>query len=409
MRKQAKKVIINDPIYGTIDLPYPILLSCINHPYFQRLRGIQQSGLASFVFPGATHTRFSHSIGAMHLMNKAILSLKQKGVAITEKEREAAMLAILLHDVGHGPFSHALEFSLVKGVSHEEISSLIFTRLNTIFEGKLQLAQEIFNFQHPKRFLCQMVASQLDMDRLDYLQRDSFYSGVAEASIGAVRLIEALEVKKGRLCINEKAIYSLEQFLLARKIMYLQVYMHKSVIGLEGLLVRALKRAKELVQKGEKITASPALHFFLKEEIGLEDFHKNQQILEDFFTLDDAQIWVAIRSWAQHPDYILSQLSSQILHRELQKVEVSATPFSLAYIESIREKIQKKYAIQADEVFYFLVQRTENFSVYNPKDGLYILQKNGKLAELYQKGHEMGLSITEKMVTKHFLGYPRIL
>lgn len=402
-----RKMTVNDPIYGMIYLPYPLLSDLIDHPYFQRLRNIQQSGLASFVFPGATHTRFAHSIGATHLMNRAIMALRQKNIDITETERQAALIAILLHDVGHGPFSHALEYSLVGGISHEDISAIVAKKLNETFDGKLNLSQDIFAFNYPKRFLSQMVSSQLDMDRLDYLQRDSFYSGVDEASIGAIRLIDSLDVQNQTLCLDEKAIYSLEQFLLARKIMYLQVYLHKTVIGVEGLLVRILKRAKFLAQKGEVLFASPALQFFLKEQVTLRDFQTEQKILVDFLSLDDAQIWSAIRVWTTHSDFILSDLSARLMDRKLHKIEVSAEPFALSYLEEVRNKVQKKFKLAPEEVDYYCLERAENFEVYNPKEGLYILQKDGKMTELYQKGKAMGLSITEKTVSKYFLGYPR--
>ena len=400
-------MMINDPIYGMIYLYYPLLLDLINHPYFQRLRNIQQSGLASLVFPGATNTRFAHSIGATHLMDRTIMVLRGKNIEITEKERQAALIAILLHDVGHGPFSHALEYSLVEGISHEDISLIVSKKLNETFDGKLNLSQDIFSFNYSKNFLSQMVSSQLDMDRLDYLQRDSFYSGVNEASIGVIRLIDSLDVQDQTLCLDEKAIYSLEQFLLARKIMYLQVYLHKTVIGAEGLLVRILKRAKFLAQKGMSLFASPALQFFLKEQIILADFQKEEKILVDFLSLDDAQIWSAIQVWTTHSDFILSDLSTRLIHRKLHKIEVSAEPFLPSYLEEIRNKIQKKFKLSPEELDYYYLERIENFEVYNPEESLYILQKDRKITELYQNGKAMGLSITEKSVSKYFLGYPR--
>ncbi len=405
-----KKKIINDPIYGFVTIPGELIYDLINHPYFQRLRRIKQLGLTNLVYPGALHTRFHHAIGAMHLMQDAIQTLKQKNVDISAAEEEAVLIAILLHDIGHGPFSHALEHSLVNGISHETISSLFMSRLNEAFSGKLSLAIQIFNNQHKKKFLHQLVSSQLDMDRLDYLKRDSFFTGVSEGVISSDRIIKMLAVVKNELVVEHKAIYSIEKFLIARRLMYWQVYLHKTVLSAENLLVNILKRAKELSAKGEILFATPALQFFLQKNYTINDFKKDKNILQQFSKLDDHDVVASIKVWSEHEDKILSRLCLQILERKLFKVEIQNAPISKKLITTLTQKVSRLYGISKKEAHYFVFTDTVNNSAYSAKSiHINILMKNGKLVDVADASDLLNIQSLSKPVTKHFICYPKDL
>ena len=345
MSKLNKKKIFNDPIYGFITINHEIIFDLIEHPYFQRLRRIKQLGLTHLVYPGALHTRFHHALGTMHLMQKAIDVIRSKGHDINTKEAEAVSIAILLHDIGHGPFSHALEHSIVNGISHEEISTLFMDELNKEFKGKLDLALKIFRNQYKKKFLYQLVSSQLDMDRLDYLRRDSFYSGVSEGVISTDRIITMLNVKKDELAIDEKGIYSIEKFIIARRLMYWQVYLHKTVLSAENLSVNILKRAKELALKGEEMYCTPALKEFLYHQHDLKAFKNNPSLLKTFAELDDIDIMASVKIWAKHQDKTLATLCNMMLNRNLYKIKLQAKKFTKSEIDVVKLKIKKSQSI----------------------------------------------------------------
>ena len=319
----SKRRVINDPVFGFINIPNEFIYDIIQHPYLQRLNRIRQLGVTSFVYPGAQHTRFHHSIGAMYLMNEALKSLKEKGHDISDDEYDGALAAILLHDVGHGPFSHILEYTLVKNIHHEEISLLLMQQLNEEWNGKLQTAIEIFTDTYPKHFLHQLVSGQLDVDRLDYLRRDSFFTGVNEGNIGSARIIKMMDVRNDRLVIDSKGIYSIENFLLSRRLMYWQVYLHKTAVAAEKMLINTLTRAKELASQGEKLFASPSLSYFLEKDATLADFENNGEALQHFVNLDDSDIWSALKVWTSHPDKVLSLLSNGMVNRKLFKIEIT--------------------------------------------------------------------------------------
>lgn len=403
-----KRKIINDPIYGFVTIPNDLIYDLINHPYFQRLRRIKQLGLTNLVYPGALHTRFHHAIGAMHLMQEAILTLKQKDVAVTDDEEQAVLIAILLHDIGHGPFSHALEHSLVKGVSHETISSLLMDKLNKEFKGKLGLAIKIFNNEHKKYFLHQLVSSQLDMDRLDYLKRDSFFTGVVEGIISSDRIIKMLNVVDNKLVVEQKAIYSIEKFLIARRLMYWQVYLHKTVLSAETLLVNILKRAKELSSKGADLFATPTLKLFLEHDFTQKDFEKDPTLLDKFSKLDDNDIVAAIKVWSEHKDKILSRLCMNLLNRKLLKVELQNTPIPASQKNELIKKVCTVYGIERKDAGYFVFTDTVNNSAYNANSfNINILMSNGKLMDVADASDLLNLQSLSKRVTKHFICYPK--
>src|ERR1035437_1347350 len=340
-----KRKIINDPIYGFVTLPDDFIYELINHPYFQRLRRIKQLGLTNLVYPGALHTRFHHAIGAMYLMMEAVKELQSKQIEITKEEAQAANIAILLHDIGHGPFSHALEHAIVQGVNHEVLSSLLMQQLNKQYKGKLSLAIKIFNNQYKKKFLHQLVSSQLDMDRLDYLRRDSFFTGVSEGVISSDRIIKMLYVKNDELAVEEKGIYSIEKFIIARRLMYWQVYLHKTVVAAENMLVNILKRAKELSNKGEDLFATPALSVFLKNNYGKKDFLSNTKLLDTFALLDDYDIFSSIKVWMKHPDKILSTLCKYLVERKLFRIEMKKEKIDVSYKKQLVKKAMKLYKV----------------------------------------------------------------
>lgn len=403
-----KKKIINDPIYGFVTLPNNLIYDLINHKYFQRLRRIKQLGLTNLVYPGALHTRFHHAIGAMHLMQEAILTLKNKDIKITHDEENAVLAAILLHDIGHGPFSHALEHSLVKGVSHETISSLIMTKLNKELKGKLDLAIKIFNNNYHKPFLHQLVSSQLDMDRLDYLKRDSFFTGVSEGVISSDRIIKMLNVVRGELVVEHKAIYSIEKFLIARRLMYWQVYLHKTVLSAETLLVNILKRAKELSGRGEKLFATPTLQLFLENSFTKSDFEKHTHLLDKFAELDDHDIVASIKVWSKHSDFVLSNLCGNLLERKLYKIELSNKKPNKNYIKQMHKAIYNKYKLTKTEADYFVFEGTVNNSAYNAnKFTINILLSDGKLLDVAKASDQLNIQSLSKKVVKYYVCYPK--
>lgn len=405
-----KRKIINDPIYGFVTLPNNLIYDLINHPFFQRLRRIKQLGLTNLVYPGALHTRFHHAIGAMHLMQEAVLTLKQKGIKITNEEENAVLVAILLHDVGHGPFSHALEHSIVKGVNHETISSLIMQRLNKEFKGQLNLALDIFNNKYKKEFLHQLVSSQLDMDRLDYLKRDSFFTGVSEGVVSSDRIIKMLNVVNNQLVIEHKAIYSIEKFLIARRLMYWQVYLHKTVLSAETMLVNILKRAKELSANKIELFATPNLSLFLKNDFTKIDFEKNPDLLNYFTELDDTDIYASIKVWAKHSDFVLSNLCSNILNRKLYKVEISSSKIKPNNYNAMIAKACKKYNITKKEAEYFVISNSVNNSTYNStKFKINVLFNDGKMLDVAKASDHLNIQSLSNIVTKYFLCYPKDL
>jgi HD superfamily phosphohydrolase len=403
-----KKKIFNDPIYGFITINHDIIFDLIEHPYFQRLRRIKQLGLTHLVYPGALHTRFHHALGTMHLMQKAIEVIRSKGHAITEKEAEGVSIAILLHDIGHGPFSHALEHSIVNGISHEEISTLFMDELNLEFKGKLDLALKIFRNKYPKKFLHQLVSSQLDMDRLDYLRRDSFYSGVSEGVVSTDRIITMLNVKNDELAIDEKGIYSIEKFIIARRLMYWQVYLHKTVLSAENLSVNVLKRAKELALNGEELFCTSALREFLYNQHNLDSFKQSPDLLKIFAELDDIDIMASVKAWKTHPDKTLSLLSTMLLNRNLYKIQLQNEKFDKAEIEKISKQIKTKLKLSDKELDYFVFQGSIINNAYNPKmDKINILLKNGKMLDIKEAADTFNISALSKSVKKWFLCFPK--
>jgi uncharacterized protein len=405
--RNNKKKIINDPVYGFITIPDEIIFDILEHPHMQRLRRIMQLGLSHLVYPGANHTRFHHVLGAMHLMSQAVSTIRRKGHEITVDEERAVCLAILLHDIGHGPFSHALEYDIVCGVSHEEISSFFIEELSKEFDGQLDMALLIFQNKYSKPFLHQLVSSQLDMDRLDYLNRDSFYSGVSEGIIGTDRLIEMLNVRDGQLVLEEKGIYSIEKFIVARRLMYWQVYLHKTVVSAEFMLIHALRRAKFLAKRGDGVFASPALAFFMQQDITENDFHQRKEVLENFAQLDDYDIWSAIKVWQSHPDIILSQLSKSLVNRKLFKIVISKDPFSDERITAERKRVQDQYGLANDEVDYFVYSDILTNKAYNQdKQNINLLMKNGDIIDLTKASDNLNISALAQPVEKYFLCFP---
>lgn len=404
-----KKKIVNDPVYGFITIPHELIYDVIEHPYFQRLRRIKQLGLTHLVYPGALHTRLHHVLGAMHLMDKAISNIRRKGHEITIEEEEAVMLAILLHDIGHGPFSHALEHDIVSHVGHEEISSFFIERLSQAFNGKLDLALRIFKNEYPKKFLHQLVSSQLDMDRMDYLNRDSFYSGVSEGKIGSDRIIEMINVVDGELVVEEKGIYSIEKFIVARRIMYWQVYLHKTVVAAEFMLIHILRRAREIMREGRSLFCNPALEFFMTNTITAADFRDNPEVLEKFSQLDDYDIMGAIKVWQFDEDRVLSELSKRLVNRQLFKIEVAKEPFSAERIQEIRAAVQTSLSLTKEQAEHFVYSDVLTNNAYNEeRENIKVLMKNGDLIELSQASDNLNISALTTPVEKYFLSYPAL-
>ena len=382
----------------------------IEHPYFQRLRYIKQLGMTHLVYPGALHTRFHHALGAMHLMGMAIETLRNKGHEISREEEEAVIIAILLHDVGHGPFSHALEEVIVEGISHEDISTMLMNKLNVQFNGRLTMAIDIFNGAYPRQFLHQLVSSQLDMDRMDYLNRDSFFTGVSEGVISSDRIIKMLNVKDDHITIEEKGIYSVEKFLIARRLMYWQVYLHKTVIAAEQLLAKILKRSRELALNGEPVFTTPALNHFLKKPISRDAFMNEDHHLEAFATLDDTDIMAAVKVWATDKDFVLAKLCRDMVHRDLYKVDITNEPPNKQLIATLTERAIKKYGINEYEASYFVFEDTIRNNAYKPGDGnIRILMKDGTIKDITAASDNSNLEALAKTVKKYILCYKKEL
>jgi HD superfamily phosphohydrolase len=407
--RNNKKKIINDPVYGFITIPDEFIFDLIEHPFVQRLRYIKQLGMTHLVYPGALHTRFHHVIGAMHLMQQAIQSIRRKGHEILPEEERAALIAILLHDIGHGPFSHALEYDIVSGVSHEQISAYFLQRLaeeHADGQDDLERALLIFRNRYPKKFLHQLVSSQLDMDRLDYLNRDSFFTGVSEGIIGTDRIIEMLTVVNDQLVVEEKGIYSIEKFLVARRVMYWQVYLHKTVVSAEFMLINTLRRAKELVKRGENVFASPALAFFLKNDVTEADFENDPKVLETFARLDDFDIMGAVKVWRDHPDKVLSILSGNLVDRRLHKVEISKDPFGPDRIRMEQEIIRQEYDLSDEEVNYFVYSELLTNNAYNQTNqNINLVLKNGAIVDVSKASDNLNISALARPVEKYCLCY----
>ncbi len=406
----VKRKILNDPVYGFITVYNELLFSLIEHPSFQRLRRIKQVGMSHLVYPGALHTRFHHALGAMHLMSLAISALREKGIAITDAEAEAAQVAILLHDIGHGPFSHSLEYAIVKNVNHEVISALLMQRLNAEFGGKLSLAIEIFEGRHPKRFLHQLISGQLDMDRLDYLSRDSFYTGVSEGVVSNQRIIKMLYVHEDQLVVEQKGIYSIEKFIMARRLMYWQVYLHKTVVAAEKLLINILRRAKHCAHMGMELFGSPALRYFLYKEVGRSEFENDPTVLDTFIQLDDFDIMGAIKVWQQSPDAVLAMLCQNLVNRRLPRVVLSKEPFPAKMLAPIREHLLAQSGYSADTLQYFFeVDEIVNHAYAPGAQGIYLLNKDGSLTDFAQATDNPGYYLGNESVKKYVLYVPKEL
>ena len=405
-----KKKIFNDPVYGFVTIPSDLIYDIIEHPYFQRLRRIKQLGLTDFVYPGALHTRFHHALGAMHLMSITLDHLRSKRVHISDDEYEAALCAILLHDVGHGPFSHALEDTILKDIPHESLSILIMQRLNEEFDGALDLTLQIFQNQYHRRFFYQLVSSQLDIDRLDYLNRDSFFTGVSEGTIGADRIIKMLTVVDDQLLVEEKGIYSIENFLSARRLMYWQVYLHKATVSAEKMFIQLIRRAKDLEHQGADLFATPSLKVFLQREVTLEDFRKERALLEAFGNLDDYDLWGALKIWSQHPDFVLAQLSQRLLQRKLFRVILSNTPPPQEELQARRDRLALRMALPPEEMDYFLVHGSMSNSAYVAEgQTINILTKKREIIDVAEAADLPNIRAMSKIVTKYYLCYPKEL
>lgn len=408
MSQINKLKILNDPIYGFITIPNPLLYDLIQHPYFQRLRRISQMGLSYLVYPGAHHTRFHHALGCMHMMQKAIEVLKFKEVKISKEEENALLIAILLHDIGHGPFSHAMEHSIVEDVNHEAISLLFMNRLNVEFNGQLSLAIQVFKGDYHRKFMLQLISSQLDMDRMDYLRRDSFYTGVAEGNINSERLIQMLNVVDDVLVMEEKAIYSIEKFLMARRLMYWQVYLHKTSLVAELILTKTLKRAKELTLKGIELPSSKALSFFMKNKIELDDF--NDSVLDQFAQLDDYDIISALKSWQTEDDFILRSLSKMIINRDLLKVKLNSEKFPKEEIQELTAQFSKQNNISIQDAEYFVFKgKIKNQAYSKDAEPIHILKKDKTIEDVVEASDQLNLKALSKPVTKYYICYPKQL
>lgn len=408
MSQINKLKILNDPIYGFITIPNTLVYDLIQHPYFQRLRRISQMGMSYLVYPGAHHTRFHHALGCMHLMQKAVQTLRFKGVEISSDEETALYIAILLHDIGHGPFSHAMEHSIVEDVHHEEISLLFMNQLNVEFDGKLSLAIQIFRGDYHRKFMLQLISSQLDMDRMDYLKRDSFYSGVAEGNINSERLIQMMNVENDVLVIEEKGIYSVEKFLVARRLMYWQTYLHKTGVVAELILTKILKRAKEITQKGIVLPCSEPLQFFMQNKVTLDDF--TPEILKRFALLDDFDIISAIKSWQFNDDYVLSTLSSMIINRDLLKIQMMEDKVDKVQLNLLKTRYMEKFSLSEKEADYFVFKGKLKNQAYNKSsEPIHILKKDRTIEDVVEASDQLHLKALSKPVTKYFICYPKVL
>lgn len=408
MNSTNKLKIFNDPIYGFITIPNTLIYDLIQHPYFQRLRRISQMGLSYLVYPGAHHTRFHHALGCMHIMQKAVQTLRFKGVSISDEEENALYIAILLHDIGHGPFSHAMEHSIVEDIHHEEISLLFMNALNIEFNGKLSLAIQIFKGEYHRKFMLQLISSQLDMDRMDYLKRDSFYSGVAEGNINSDRLIQMMNVQDDILVIEEKGIFSVEKFLVARRLMYWQAYLHKTSVVAELTLTKILKRAKELAQKGIQLPCSEPLSYFLNHKISTLDFDDNA--LKTFALLDDYDVMGAIKSWQFNDDFVLSSLSKMIINRDLLKITMLDEKPNIEKLEEFKTKIATLYNLSDKEAAYFVFKGKLKNQAYNKEsEPISILRKDKTVENIVDSTDQLQVKALSKAVTKYFICFPKVL
>lgn len=403
-----KRKIINDPVFGFINIPNDFVYALICHSNLQRLNRIRQLGLAPFVYPGAQHTRFHHSIGAMYLMDEALRTLREKGHNITEEEYNGALAAILMHDIGHGPFSHVLEHTLVTSVHHEAISLLMMEQMNREWHGALQTAIDIFIDRHPKGYLHQLVSGQLDMDRLDYLRRDSFFTGVSEGNIGSARIIKMLNLKDDRLVVESKGIYSIENFLMSRRLMYWQVYLHKTAVAAEKMLINTLRRARYLSMEGKELFASPALSYFLRNDPTLDDFKGDGEALYRFMDLDDNDIWTALKVWSTNDDTVLSVMSEAMVNRRLFKIEISEQPFGEERTEKMKKIFAEKYRISLEEAACFISSDKLSTDMYNERDdSIDILYKDGSVKDISRASDMLNIELLSKKVVKHYFAYLR--
>ncbi|MDP5001304.1 MAG: HD domain-containing protein [Flavobacterium sp.] len=408
MSQTNKLKIFNDPIYGFITIPNTLIYDLIQHPYFQRLRRISQMGMSYLVYPGAHHTRFHHALGCMHIMQKAVQTLRFKGVLLSEEEENALYIAILLHDIGHGPYSHAMEHSIVEEIHHEELSLLFMEQLNKEFDGKLALAIQVFKGEYHRKFMLQLISSQLDMDRMDYLKRDSFYSGVAEGNINSERLIQMMNVQDDYLVIEEKGIYSVEKFLVARRLMYWQAYLHKTSVVAELILTKILKRAKELTQKGIVLPCSESLQFFMQNKISLVDFDKI--VLDKFSYLDDYDVMGAIKSWQFHDDFVLQSLCRMILNRDLLKIQMSDDKPNKDNLLAIKNKYISIAGISDKEADYFVFKgKLKNQAYSKSSEPIRILKKDKTIEDVVEASDQLHLKALSKPVTKYFICFPKVV
>ena len=407
MSKINKLKIFNDPIYGFISIPNALIYDLIQHPYFQRLRRISQMGLSYLVYPGANHTRFHHALGCLHIMQKAVDVLRFKGVVISSEEENALYIAILLHDIGHGPFSHAMEHSIVE-VHHEEVSLLFMNKLNEEFGGQLSLAIKVFKGEYHRKFMLQLISSQLDMDRMDYLKRDSFYSGVAEGNINSDRLIQMLNVADDFLVMEEKGIYSIEKFLMARRLMYWQAYLHKTSLVAELTLTKALQRAKEILHKGIELECSKSLKYFMEHKITFENFSNDD--LDRFAQLDDFDIVSALKNWQYHHDFILSSLSKMIINRDLSKIKLNSEKFPVEVLEEMTNRFAKAHNITQQEAKYFIFKgKIKNQAYSKDAEPIRILKKDKTIEDVVEASDQLNLKALSKPVTKYFICFPKLL
>lgn len=405
-----KNKIINDPVYGFIPIRSELLFDLIEHPFIQRMRHIRQLGLAELVYPGAIHTRFHHAVGAMHLMHQALQILRGKGVEITDDEATSAQAAILLHDIGHGPFSHALEETLLPSIKHESLSFLLMKELNRQFNGRLEQAIRIFQNTYPKRFLHQLVSSQLDIDRLDYLNRDSFFTGVVEGAIGTDRIIAMLNVVKGHMVIEEKGIYNIESFINSRRLMYWQVYLHKTAVSAERLLVNCIRRAQYLATSGEPVPCSEALGIFLQKAYTLDDFKERRELLQAFGQLDDYDVWGAIKLWQTNRDPILARLCAMLLHRNLFRIRLSTEPIQKADVEQVRQALHRQWKVTlADATYLFSHGTVSNEAYLVERNAIQVLMKSGELLDVSHASDLPNIKAMSKIVKKNYLCWPKNL
>ena len=408
MNTSNKLKIFNDPIYGFITIPNPLIFDLIAHPYFQRLRRITQMGLSYLVYPGAHHTRFHHALGCLHLMQKVVRILTFKGVSISQDEENALYVAILLHDIGHGPFSHAMEHSIVHNIDHESISLRFMEQLNREFKGQLSLAIKMFKGDYPRKFFGQLISSQLDMDRSDYLKRDSFYTGVSEGNINSERLISMMNVVEDQLVIEKKGIFSIEKFLTARRLMYWQVYLHKTSLVAEQMIINVLKRAKILAQKSVELNVSSSFEFFLKETIDNTNF--DSHVLNQFSELDDYDIIAALKSWQNHPDAVLSNLSARLLDRKLFKIKFFKKSQIPEALKQLKNNCLKRINCTKDDASYFVFSGTIKNTAYKPyDDGISILHKDGTISDVIDASDNLNLKGLSKTVKRHYICFPKEL